>query len=326
MRFHFCSCSCAGSGACGCPDPSQSTLLDMFAWLRAGLEELGHAVTFGRSPDSAALNLFWEGFTPAAGAALAASGLCYGIIVTEFMDGAGFNKGTPRSASPDRRDEVYRGRWLGFRAAAGCARFFWSMVESNVPALRLLAPASFVELGYSDRLVPASCEEPTVDFSFTGILTPHRQSVLEALEKRAAVVWHGTPIPLGERDRLFRSTRINLSINKTADWEMPSGTRVGLALLCKRGIALDRTPQSTRLSRLVTSRPKGVDFVDFALDMLRGNWREGAEAAFERYRAELPMKAIMERALDESFTSRETPAVPAVALRRWVARLLGRVA
>ena len=33
-------------------------------------------------------------------------------------------------------------------------------------------------------------------------------------------------------------------MNKTVDWQMPSPTRVGKALLSRRGIALDRTPNA----------------------------------------------------------------------------------
>jgi hypothetical protein len=330
MHFHFCTCNCPSRKTCHCPRPSERTLLDMFGWLQAGLEELGHKVTLSHDTLSpSAVNVLWEGFSPEAGEKLRASGLRYGIIVTEFMDGTGFNKGTPRSDQPDRRDETYRRRWLGFQAAASGARFFWSMVESNVVALRERGPSSFVELGYSDRLVPAFCEEPRIDFSFTGILTPHRQRVLEALEKRANVVWHGTLIPLAERDSLFRATRINLSINKTIDWQMPSGTRVGLALLSKRGIALDRTPQQTRQSSLVDSCPETLDFVDFALDRLNSDWQSAAEIAFERYRAELPMKTIMERALDETCLSgfaMPEKHVSTGTLWPWIARLWNRSA
>jgi hypothetical protein len=293
MHFHFSALNVLGWG--------KETLLDMYLWLRAGLEDLGHEVTFSDETLAArALNIVWEGFSPESGEELRASGLQYGVIVTEFMDGTGFNKGTPQSDQADRRDESYRRRWLGFQSAASEARFFWSMVESNVAGLREQAPASFIELGFSDRLVPAVSQEPSIDFSFTGIITPHRQRILEALEKRAQVVWHRALLPLDERDELFLATRINLSPNKTSDWQMPSPTRVGKALLCKRGIALDRTPQRTRQSNLVDCCPDGMDYVDFAIDRLSQDWRSAANAAFERYRSELPMKGIMERVLDES--------------------------
>ena len=106
-----------------------------------------------------------------------------------------------------------------------------------------------------------------------------------------------------ERDALFWTTRINLSPNKTDNWQMPSPVRVGMALLAKRGIALDRTPQQTRQSRLVESCPEGMSFVDFALFRLGGNWREAAQIAFDRFRSELPMKEITERILEESLAS-----------------------
>jgi hypothetical protein len=38
MHFHFSTCNHL--------DAYKGTLLDMFGWLRAGLEELGHEVTF----------------------------------------------------------------------------------------------------------------------------------------------------------------------------------------------------------------------------------------------------------------------------------------
>jgi hypothetical protein len=296
MHFHFCTYNHL--------DLFKGTLLDMYCWLQAGLEELGHEVTFSdEALSSSAVNVVWEGFSAGSGEELRTSGLRYGIIVTEFMDGSGFNKGTPQSDQADRKDEAYRGRWLGFQAAASRAEFFWSMVESNVVGLRDLGPASFIELGYSDRLVPGASEEPCIDFSFTGIVTPHRQRILEAIEKRAHVVWHRTLLPLVERDKLFLATRINLSMNKTVDWQMPSPTRVGKALLCQRGIALDRTPQTTRQSSLVGCCPEGTDFVDFALERLSNDWRKAAETALERYRLELPMKRIVERVLDESCVS-----------------------
>jgi len=315
MHFHFCTYNHVDKG----------TLVDMFRWLRAGLEELGHEVTFSTDAlSSTAVNVVWEAFSPESGAELSASGLKYGMIVTEFMDGTGFNKGTPQSDQVDRRDEAYSRRWLGFQAAASRASFFWSMVESNVGTLRHRAPASFIELGYSDRLVPTVNEEPQIDFSFTGILTPHRQRILEALEKRAELVWHRRLLPLEERDALFAATRINLSINKTLDWQMPSPTRVGMALLSKRGIALDRTPQQTRQSRLVDSCPPGMSFVDFALERLNQDWRSAAEVAFERYRSELPMKSIMERVLDESCLSPQASTLHACRTKAPRRHLFGR--
>jgi hypothetical protein len=293
MHFHFCTYNAIGA--------AKGTLLDMYLWLRAGLEDLGHEVTFSDDALSpSAFNIVWEGFSRETGEELRASDYEYGLIVTEFMDGSGFNKGTPQSNQVDRRDEAYRIRWEGFQAAASRARFFWSMVESNVVGLRQHAPASFIELGFSERLIPAATAEPTIDFSFTGILTPHRRQILEALEKRAQVVWHRTLLPLEERDELFLATRINLSPNKTIDWQMPSPTRVGKALLSKRGIAIDRTPQRTRQSNFVDCCPEGMNYVDFSLGKLDQDWRAAAEAAFERYRSELPMRGIMERVLDES--------------------------
>ncbi len=293
MRFHFTSFNHA--------PPYDLTLFDMYRWLRAGLEECGHQVTYSSDAiDGSAINIIWEGFAPEAGADLASSGVDYGLIVTEFMDGYGFNFGTPMADEDNRRDPVYQARAEGFRAAARGARFFWSMVESNVAPLRDLAPASFVELGYSDSLRPLAVQEPAVEFSFTGILTPHRRRILDALSRRAHVVWYEHLLPIDERDALILATKINLSINKTPDWQMPSPTRVGMAIMGRRGVALDWTPQVTRQSAIVGARPEASDYVDYALDQLHSDWVGRAELAFERLRAEMPMKSIMERILGET--------------------------
>ena len=143
MRFHFTSFNHA--------PPYDLTLIDMYRWLRAGLEECGHQVTYSSDAiDGSAINIIWEGFAPEAGADLASSGVDYGLIVTEFMDGYGFNFGTPMADEDNRRDPVYQARAEGFRRRQeGLASF--GRFESSVAPLRDLAPASFVELGYSAR-------------------------------------------------------------------------------------------------------------------------------------------------------------------------------
>lgn len=293
MHFHFTVFNHSPAG--------RSSLIDMFLWMRAGLEECGHRVTYSDvETDARALNVLWEFFTPESGAELARSGLRYGLIVTEFMDGFGFNLGSPQSSAADPRDAAYRARGEGFANAARGARFFWTMVESNVARLNAIAPASFVELGYSDSLMPHGLPEPSIDFSFTGIMTPHRRHILDAIAKRANVEWSEGMLGIEERNSLFFATRINLSPNKTESWQMPSPTRVGLALLATRGVALDWTPQVTRQSAIVGARPQAADFVDYALSLLCTDWRRKAERDLERYRAELPMKAITQRLLDES--------------------------
>lgn len=293
MHFHFSAFNHSPSG--------KETLLDMFLWLQAGLEETGHTVSFSSDTlDPAAMNVLWECFIPPeSGVELAASGLNYGIVVTEFMDGQGFNRGTPSSEYADRRDDTYRARWQGFEAAARSSKFFWSLAESNLAPLRQRAPASFLELGYSDRLLPTESEVPSIDFSFTGEVTPLRMQAIERLAAHAEVRWYRHLLPLDERDKLILATRIYLAPNKTLDWDIPSPTRVGKVLHYKRGIALDRTPQTTPQSRLVDVRPEGVDYVDYALSLLGSDWQRRAEQSFERFRAELPMKVITQRLLDE---------------------------
>ncbi len=71
MRFHFSTYNHL--------EQFKGTLLDMFAWLEAGLRDLGHEVTFSdESLSPSALNVVWEGFSPESGEELRDSGMEYG--------------------------------------------------------------------------------------------------------------------------------------------------------------------------------------------------------------------------------------------------------
>jgi hypothetical protein len=297
VRFHFSAFNHSESG--------RQTLLDMYLWLQAGLEELGHHVSFSETElDPSAVNVVWECFMGGDGERLRDSGLRYGVIVTEFVDGGGFNFGNPMAVGPSRRDASYHRRWLGFNAAMDGAAFAWSMVESNVELLAHQRPAAFVELGYSSRLLPKQDVSPDLTFSFTGLVTPYRREILERLSARARVVWQPHLFPLAERDTIVQRTCWNLSINKTGDWQMPSPTRLGRVLHASRGIVLDRTPQRTRQSSLVTAPPDGMEFVEWALASLGRDWRAEGREALERYREELPMRQITEALLEKTVASR----------------------
>ena len=89
--------------------------------------------------------------------------------MTEFMDGSGFNKGSPQSAQADRRDEAYHGRWLGFQAAASRAQLFWSMVESNVVGLRQQAPRRLLNWVIRTGSSPPRARSRTSTFHSRGL-------------------------------------------------------------------------------------------------------------------------------------------------------------
>ena len=282
MWIHFCLGNINSLG--------RLTLYDMIQWFDAGLRELGHEVTIGDRLAPNAINLIWENFLPEHAQALRESGATYGIVGTEIPDGVGFNW---------RREESWTVRWTSFPGVARQASFIWSMVEGSVPDYSRFAPTHYMELGFSEHLV--SCEahwDPEFDFGFYGIVTPYRQEVLDKLTRYFKIHTANKILPPSEMLAFIARCRIGICFRQSPQWPIPSPTRYGRLLHSRRGIAAEYVPVPTRQSSLVPMAPPGADFFAYCRDRMSGSWKSEAEEAYERYRALLPMREIMERALD----------------------------
>ena len=280
----------------------KATLSDMIQWFEAGLTALGHDVTIGDRLAPGAVNLVWEYFSPGQGQWLRESGVVYGIVGTEIPDGSGFNW---------RRDGDWSKRWQSFKEAAAGARFIWSMVESAVPDYASFAPTAYMELGFSERLVPYEARwDPEYDFGFFGVITPHREDVLAKIARHYTVRTPAKLLPPGELSAFIARCRIGLCFKQSPEWPIPSPTRLGRLLHAKRGIACEYVPVATRQGSLVPIASPDADFADFCLERLNGPWRRDAEDALERYRNLMPMRQIMERALDETLVGRQWAECP----------------
>lgn len=284
MRFHICLFN---------HPMSFETLFDQVAWIRLGLQSLGHTVTESVDQfDAGAINILWENFQPGVGRELRKLGINYGIVATEVPQDGTFN---------GRRDGNWGGRWAGFIEVAEGSRFIWSMVESGVPIYRRWAPSTFVELGYLDDMVerdPASGGK--YDFCFLGSPRPYREDVITRLSRHASVYWPRACLPWEKMAGAMRSARLGLALKIDDRWPIPSATRLGRLLHARVGIAMDYTVEQTRQSRLVPSAPTSVDFVEYALERLASFRPTEADAILENYRASMPMTEIIERALDQT--------------------------
>ncbi len=281
MWFHFCTSNHNEVG--------RETLQDMYHWFLAGLSELGHRVTISKDEvHTNAINIFWEHFLPGMGEKIKRTEIVYGIVATEIPFGEGFN---------GRSDGSWPLRWKGFPEAASGASFIWTMVESTVPFYFQFAPTAFIELGYSKLLVPKqTTETPDIDFSFFGLRTLYRETVIKKLEKKAKVLYPKTFLSSEEVSNLITRTKVGLSFKQSESWPIPSPPRLGRHLMAKRGLVTEHTSVITRQARLVSVVPADGDFVEFALEKLK-TWKKDAEIAFERFRIEMPMKSIMENVL-----------------------------
>lgn len=284
MWFHFCT---SNHNAIG-----RETLEDMYNWFQAGLSELGHQVTISSEEvHEGAINIFWENFLPGMGDKIKRTKTIYGIVATEIPFGDSFN---------GRSDGPWPLRWKGFPEVASGASFIWTMVESTVPFYSQFAPTAFMELGYSELLVPKkTIENPDIDFSFFGLRTPYREKVIKKLEKKAKVLCPKKFLTSEGVSELIARTKVGLSFKQSETWPIPSPTRLGRHLMAKRGLVTEHTSVITRQAELVSVVPEGRDFVEFALEKLK-TWKADAEIAFERFRIEMPMKSILENILDQT--------------------------
>jgi hypothetical protein len=286
MRFHFCTLNHNG--------PGKETLGDMYDWFAAGLADLGHTVSRGDDLDTGAMNLLWDNFRAGMGAALRQSGVRYGIVATELPDGeGGFNW---------RRDSPWPERFAAFPEVAQGASFIWSMIESAQPYYARFAPCAFIELGYSDRLLPPSAVrrmQPPVDFGFYGLRTPYRAEVMAALEARGVrVAWPERLPDTAAIQAFIATTRIGLNFRQSDRWPIPSPTRLGRYLHARRLLVSEHTKVPTRQGELVHMAPPEADFIAWCLRALTLDWKSAADQAFERYRTTMPMAGIMEQVLD----------------------------
>ncbi len=281
--FHFCL---ANHNTVG-----KSTLTDMIDWFKSGLRDLGHEVTCSdHDVETGAINIFWERFRPGSDKEIAQAGIVYGIIATEIPDGYAFNW---------RQEPEWKTRFDSFHQVASKASFIWTMIESTLPFYSQFCPTAYMELGFSERLVPSYLhDKPQHDFCFFGLRTPHREVVIEKLRRRAEVVWPENFLSPAEISKLIGQSKIGLSFKQSALWPIPSPTRLGRLMLAKRGVAAEFVPVATRQGELAGICPELSDYSEYALGLLDSDWKLRAEDVFEAYRAQMPMRDIMQRVLD----------------------------
>lgn len=268
---------------------------DHVTWIKAGLEALGHEVTVSETDISrSAMNIIFECFVPPFSEVIANGASEFIIVMTEYADGGGFNR---------RRDESWSIRWREFWKVAHSARAIWTLFEGNEKAMDYPAPASYLELGFAEALVPKVDLEPDVSFGFFGSRNEHRNEIIDRLIAKGYQVL----MPRGIQPSDVLTTqmgRIKVLLDPRGPnlIPMPSITRCGRGIHARRGVLAEKVPHTQGLTKLVTMTAKegAAEFVDHALEMVNGPWRQKADEAFEIARTTMPMAACVERALDES--------------------------
>lgn len=269
----------------------RNSLYDMVEWLVAGLTDLEHHVTVGDTIAPQAMNIIWDNFRHGDERLVANGGFRFGLIATEIPTGATFNW-RDEPPWPERRQ--------AFEAVAPHAQFIWSTVEDSVPQYQRFAPAGYLELGFSERMIDPICStaKPRFDFAFYGLLTPYRVSILEKLRRHCDIIVPETFLEGKAINKFIASAKIGICFKQSPSWPIPSPTRVGRLLHARRGIAAEFAARPTRVGQLIPMAGETADFAEFCLERLQEPWKLRADAALERFRATMPMRLILEKLLD----------------------------
>lgn len=225
----------------------RKTLIDILDWVETGFTDNGFKVTIsddefvGGVPNLIFENSFRQkAFSDKFG--IDGKPFPLIIFVTEVIIN---NKFDDRSGNWNCTE-----RYREFLPMMKIADGFLTTVPDNVKTLSRIAPASFFEFGFSERLVSTvSPEQWYHDYGFAGALTPHRITFLTEITHRGLEVNslatepiladHTAAIATTEGYlKLLRHTAINLCLKQHSDWPLPSCTRLGRIAHSLTGCAL----------------------------------------------------------------------------------------
>jgi hypothetical protein len=297
------------------------TLHDMMEWLIAGLTDLDHEVTVGNMIAPNAINIIWENFFDGDIRIFDEQRFTFGLIATEIPTGHTFNW---------LDDEPWPTRRRCFDQIAPRAAFIWSMIEEPIQLYSRWAPAGFLEMGFSERVLDdVFLQEPEFDFGFYGLsISPYRGQMLEKLKAHFSIAVPDRFLRGRELNKFIASFKVGLCLKHMPDWPVASPCRLSRLLHAKRGAVVEYVPVQTGPSAFVTMANRDQDFASLCLDCVRGPWKPRAEEAYERFRAAMPMKTIMERLLDETVVM-AMPSIATLAARddghRMVSKFVGAI-
>ncbi len=283
------------------PDLDASALVDLVVGTSAGLAENGVDVSHGAHAPDGAIVVIFEGTYPAPDVmqALRSRGPI-GCFVTEIISGDRFYDGM-NYWDGETRLKTFERNLSHFD-------FFWTTVPQNVEVLHRHRPAAFIEFGYSPLLARVPVASPEIDFSYFGLVSTYRQSVLDRLSRYFKIFTPGRLISRTERDAITSRTKFNLVLKQTPEWPLPSPTRLSSILHGEGAILRDWTPVQTAQSSLVPMPMQDDDFIEYCHAITKQDWdslRLGPAARFK----ELKMKDIVHDLLERTIPSwrGETP-------------------
>lgn len=286
---------------------------DLALHLQKSLESCGHPTFFSGKLVAGSCNIIIENFGPRLmemAIDLAHAGTPIIIWATEEITGETFNINVDDTSSHYGDREHWKLRYDNFATVAEHAAAIWVPVESLVEPYRDAVPGvpvQFFPHGYAEgypRIEQRPEAQKDIDFYFSGSATAHRKSLLQALAKRHAVVSHHHEVPEYVRRDYISRAKVCLSMRLGPETRLPSVSRMHALVMNACHVLHEQCPQPSHLDRYV-NHVRWDDMPGACEEALRLPDRQArADAMRERLRAELPMKDVVPRLLDEVFSSR----------------------
>jgi hypothetical protein len=303
MKFNICLGNFAGPTQSATSVILRSILTgDMIRYVRCALAELGHTVTVNRSyVDPDAVNLFLERFygNEDDAAALRRNRIRWGLICPEQLTVEGLYN--PFEFDGDKARKIYQ----QFAHAAEQADFVWYLLEEAGPLCRKLNRNShFLPFGFVEsfgELGDPRQRRHLFDFNLSGLPGPRRLRMVEALQARGFRVSTCHSEPDYVRLSMLEASRVTLSVQKSERHHIFSPGRVPHAIMNRVPIIVEYDGPPSYLSKYcLVATPE--NFIATCLETAaRTDLHELAQEFYYRFAAEMPMRPIMRRVLDETF-------------------------
>jgi len=271
--------------------------------VKFGLQEIGkYAIVSDLILDDH-INVFFEGFEESFIEALNKDHprARTVIIATEWITGGTFNNFKAQSQSTYDQKDRWQKRFDGFLHLAGRTEAVWCLSPVQLTQYRSLVkvPVSYLPHAY----VASYCEtdlipdaDRPIDFLFSGTMTAHRRTVLEALQALGyKVVFFAPNTPAYLRFEMYKLAKVTLGLRTSEDWQYPSVSRIHYCLSHLRPHIVEEHPEQSDLDAFTTIAPR-----DGLIDALVGfhtrhDRQESAVHARERFARDFPLAPVLEK-------------------------------
>jgi hypothetical protein len=243
------------------------------------------------------------------------------LIGTEPIVGGSFNAGVASTDKHYGNVDYWKTRFEGFRVAADFADVIWVLAEDMVTGYQALLPGKpvhFLPHGYVNHFATVRQRpeaQRDVDFYFSGSMTDHRTDILRTLARHHTIRINTPGAADYMRLEMLSRAKVCLSMRLSPANAIPSVSRIHFHLQNKSFLIHEAYERPCPLDPYLMHIPP-AEFVDWAVAALAvPNRRDIAEAAHQRFKADLPMTELLPPLLQEVLRPVRSSAVATLPAR-----------